>query len=161
MYILHTSYLNYEINNLKNYTKNNEEKLLFLNTILSNSSYNSKNNTLTENDNFIDLDNYSTKSYLYSAYLCKIGFFSIVKLIKPVYTTLVFRCINAMILINEQIQLNVNNLKNQYNFIVYSIHLKFFQSIIYSLPTTIITNNKFTKSLKILQVHRVIFDLNL
>ena len=106
-------YYNYEINNLKNYTKNNEEKLLFLNTILSNSSYNSKNNTLTENDNFIDLDNYSTKSYLYKNPICVQFYYNNKELIK--YSIYNFqqslKAINAMILINEQIQLNVNNLK--------------------------------------------------
>ena len=58
-----------------------------------------------------------------------------------------------MILINEQIQLNVNNLKNQYNelLLLQNLCLNYFQSIIYSLPTTSITNKKFSDSLKILQ----------
>ena len=132
-----------------------KKKYYFLNTILSDSSYNSKNNTLTENDNFIDLNNYSVKSYLYKNPICVQFYYNNKELIK--YSIYNFqqslKSINAMILINEQIQLNVNNLKNQYDelLLLQNLCLNYFQSIIYSLPTSNLTDSKFTESLNILQ----------
>ena len=152
--ILFYLYYNYEISNIKNYTINNEQKLNFIDSILLNSPYDTEEGSFSINPNWIQLNNYNTKSYIYKNPICIEFYYNNRELIK--YNILNYQkslqSINAMIIINEQIQIGVNNLGNQYEVLLYlqKMCLNYFQSIIYNLPSTQVTNLKFTESLKIL-----------
>jgi len=147
-------YFRYTYYSVKDYNIDKQNKVQFLSEILSKSNYFPEEGTLFTSDNFFDLDDDINRNYIYfnpavvDFYYANKDFinFALYNYANSL------RAVNCMIILQNQMLLGVNNRGNQLEQLEYLRQrcLNFWQAVIYTLPSTKVSNEKLTNSIETL-----------
>jgi hypothetical protein len=133
------------------FTKMKNEQLLFLNKIMMNKTYKIENNI---NNNILDSNIVKDKSYLYLDPLIIDFFYDVRECAKYNISSYTNALKHSNILLGIEYESNIGINRKYYNYEMAVEQskkaLNEFQALIYSIPSTIISYNKFEGSLKIL-----------
>ena len=146
-------YFKYLVFNLKDFTTNQQEKIIFLNTLLNQSNKTMSDSLLSTNENWIILGD-QKKSYLYLNPVVIDFYYKNKYILNYSYGNFVrsLNHINNMIKLEKQIEEGLDNRGNQYTLLLMLEKrcLNEFQSTIYELPSATATNQAFQKNLNFL-----------
>ena len=147
-------YYNYLVYDIEKFTKDKEEKINFLNTILNKGNDTLSDSLLSDSDNWVEFGE-ENKSYLYinpvvvdfyykNKYLLEYSYNSFAKSLMHM---------NSMIKLEKQIEMGLENRGNQYSLLkmIESKCLNAFQACIYALPSSTAMNEAYKNNIKFLQ----------
>lgn len=147
-------YFQYSYANIKDYAVDKQQKEQFLADLLSNNNYYPIEGTLLTSPNFFRLKSYQRRNYLYYNPAIVDFYYGNKSLIQIGYLNfaLSLQYANAMILLNYEIQIGLDNRGNQLSSLelLRKNCLNYWQALIYKLPSTNATNVKYQNSLKLL-----------
>ena len=147
-------YFRYNYDTIVDFTRDKEEQLYFLNTILSDTTIPQNEGSTNLNKNNIDYEDYVKESFLYINPMIIEFYYVNRRYITTSYHNFrkSLQSANDMIALNEDIQIGIKNKKNQYEMLLdlQKDCLNYFQSVIYGVSSTNVSNNRFQNSIKLL-----------
>ena len=148
-------YYSYQFYNIKDYAIDKQQKINFLANILSKDNLEPIEGTEFFSKNFFGIDLQRLRNFLYFNPAVVDFYYNNKIFIEHSYLNYArsLRSINMMIILTNDMLLGLDNRKNQYTMLeqLRESCLNYWQAIIYGVPSTTATNNKFQESLSVLE----------
>ena len=148
-------YYTYQFYGIKEYAIDKQQKINFLADILSKDNLDPIEGTEFFNKNFFLIDYGRLRNFLYFNPAVVDFYYNNKDFINHSYLNYArsLRCINMMIILTSDITAGLANRGNQYTMLemLRERCLNYWQAIIYGVPSTNATNNKFQESLNVLE----------